>query len=122
MENRIKAHEKYMKYATAKKLSYSERAELATYHNEMLANFQHERLIHLIIMLFFVAVSLALICVLTLSIVEFGFAIELSAFYALVLIVIVLTIAYIRHYYFLENHIQALYKYTKFLMRPRLEF
>ena len=118
MEERIKAYEKYIRQAATKKLSRIERAELAAYHREMVTNFQHERLIHLLIMLFFVAVSLVIIGVLILSILEFGFAIELSAFYALVLIVIVLTIAYIRHYYFLENHIQALYDYTKMLRCP----
>ncbi|MBR3131429.1 hypothetical protein IKG31_02525 [Candidatus Saccharibacteria bacterium] len=118
MEERIKAYERYIEHAATRNLSRIERAELAAYHREMVANFQHERLIHLLIMLFFVAVSLVLIGVLTLSIVEFGFAIELSSFYALVLIVVILTIAYIRHYYFLENHIQALYDYTKILRRP----
>ena len=116
MEKRIKAYEKYIKSATAKKLSSAERAELIEYHREMLANFQHERLIHLIITLFFTAVSLAIIGILVWSILALGFVLEMSAFYLLVIIIVALTVAYIKHYYFLENHIQAFYDYTKLLM------
>jgi len=116
MEKRIKVYEKYLATETSKKLEDRERAKLAEYHREMLANFQHERLIHLLIMLFFVAVALVLIGILIWTIFTFGFAIELIAFYVLVIIVVALSIAYIRHYYFLENHIQALYDYTKILM------
>ena len=117
MEKRIKTYEKFIHLATSKPLTDKERAELAAYHSEMVANFQRERLIHLLIMLFFVALALALLSVLSILIVEKeGFVLELAFFYALVAIVFALTVAYIRHYYFLENHIQALYGYTKKLM------
>lgn len=116
MEKRIKAYEKYIKSLTARKLTVAERVELAEYHREMLANFQHERLIHLIITLFFSAVSLVISGILVWSILALGFVLEMIAFYLLVVIVVSLTVAYIRHYYFLENHIQALYDYTKKLM------
>ncbi len=116
MEKRIKAYEKYIKSLTARKMTVAERVELAEYHREMLTNFQRERLIHLIITLFFSAVSLAIIGVLVWSILALGFAVEMTAFYILVIIIISLTVAYIKHYYFLENHIQGLYDYTKKLM------
>ncbi|MBR5389174.1 hypothetical protein IK146_01275 [Candidatus Saccharibacteria bacterium] len=116
MEKRIKAYEKYIAKETSKDLSAKEREELIEYHREMVANFQRERIIHLLIMLFFVAVSLVLIGILVWTILELGFVLEMSAYYALVLIMVGLTIAYVRHYYFLENHVQALYDYTKILM------
>ena len=65
MEKRIRAYEKYIKQATSKKLNESERARLARYHFEMLENFQHERMIHLIVMLFFVFITIVFLFVTT---------------------------------------------------------
>ena len=113
MEKKIKAYEKVLEEKTSGKLGPIERVKVAEYHKEMVANFQHERLIHLIIMLFFVAVSLVLIGALAWNICEMGLMFEMVAFYFLTALVVVLTAFYIKHYYFLENHIQGLYKYTK---------
>ncbi len=108
MEAQIKSYEKFIKEAAK-----TPTKELAKYHDAMLKNFQHERLIHLIIMLFFVVLTLG---ALALSAVCSYYSLVITAsfpIYVLTIILIVLTCAYVKHYYFLENHIQALYPYSK---------
>ena len=115
MQDRIRTYEKFIE-----KASRTPNAHLANYHREMLANFQHERLIHLIITLFFSALAIISIVVVALitplvtaldhqTWLDFLF---LAPFYLLALILVVLSIAYVKHYYFLENHIEALYDYS----------
>ncbi len=65
--------------------------------------FQHERLIHLI-----VTVTFAILTVLSLL----GCVLEPQpAMFALTVLLLVLLIPYIRHYYILENGVQKLYTY-----------
>ena len=117
MENRIRKYEKFINEQLEKK---TKPKNLWQYHREMVADFQHERLVHLLIMLFFIAITLATIvlsCVLS-----FVTPIEcwyfLIPLYVLNLLLIVLSVAYVKHYYFLENHIQKLYDLTeKFLTK-----
>ena len=52
MEDKIREYEKFIEEKTSENLGPIERVKVAEYHKEMVANFQHERLIHLIIMLF----------------------------------------------------------------------
>lgn len=113
MENKIKQYEREIKAQTEKVTGLEECIRLSTYHQEMVANFQHERLIHLIIMLFFVIVSLGLIGGLMYSVCYFGLTAMMIPYYLLTLIVVILTFFYVKHYYFLENHVQELYEYTK---------
>lgn len=115
MEERIKEYEKYIAEKTSDKLGPIERMKVAEYHKEMVANFQHERLIHLIVTLFFSGIALVLLGFLGYDIAYYGFALELLPFYTLTAIVVILSACYVKHYYFLENHIQALYKYNKIL-------
>ena len=80
-----------------------------------IAFYQHERLIHLIVTFFF-ALFLLL---------EIFFAAMLPCEYALfsallVVIFFCMTVAYVFHYYFLENSVQELYKLRDELVR-RLE-
>ena len=110
MEKRIKSYEQYLK--TAEK---HPTRELLTYHQYMVANFQHERLVHLIIMLFFLALT-----ILALSAVIFLAAttkiqnwLDLLPSAAVAALLTIMSIAYVRHYYFLENHIQKLYDATR---------
>ena len=65
--------------------------------------FQHERLIHLIVTALF-----ALLTVATLITCLF---IENLGLYALIAMLLVLLIPYIRHYYILENGVQKLYTF-----------
>ena len=62
--------------------------------------FQHERLVHLLVTLFF---ALFLLISLYLSLKE-------SLFIIVVLILLVMLIFYVKHYFFLENSVQELYK------------
>lgn len=113
MEDKIREYEKFIKEKTSKKLGPIERVKLAEYHREMVTNFQHERLIHLIVMLFFAAVALILLSYLGFDLATNGFMLEMIPGYILTVIVTILSGFYVKHYYFLENHIQALYEYTK---------
>jgi len=63
---------------------------------------QHERLVHLLVMLF---VALVLLVVFVITLISPGMMIGL-----LLLILIVLTGFYIHHYYFLENTVQRWYR------------
>lgn len=115
MTDQILEYEKFIKKETSKKLDEKSLKRLAKIHRETVANFQHERLVHLSIMLFFIAVSLVLLTLLFLSFLNSVSGFEMLPFYVLVALAVVLTFFYVKHYYFLENHIQALYKYTKIL-------
>lgn len=65
--------------------------------------FQHERLVHLI-----VTVTFAILTILSIL---GTLVIEQPALFVLTLLLLVLLIPYIRHYYILENGVQKLYQY-----------
>jgi len=104
MEKRIKEYEKFIQEASTRPT-----LELRKYHQEMVTNFQHERLVHLIIMLFFITLTLGFILVFAWA---FAMNIINIALIIVTILMIVLSVAYVRHYYFLENHIQKLYDIT----------
>ena len=112
MEKRILAYEKFIKKATGSELSEKERERLARYHHETMESFQHERLCHLLVMLFFVLFSVVFILFASWVTINYGLLLEMLPLYVLVLILVILTGFYVKHYYFLENHIQKLYDYT----------
>ena len=65
--------------------------------------FQHERLVHLIVTITFAILTMLAIL---------GTLFEPQpALFALVVLLLVLLIPYIRHYYILENGVQKLYRY-----------
>ena len=110
MEKKLKEYKVFI----AKAAEHPERG-LVEYHREMVGNFQHERLAHLIIMLFFVFISL---CLIGLSIATRVLAPTwdiwwLTPLYAATVIVVVVTGFYVKHYYVLENGVQELYKYSE---------
>ena len=77
--------------------------------------FQHERLIHLV-----VTVTFAL---LTIIAIMGTLIVPQPALFALVLLLLVLLIPYIRHYYILENGVQKLYQYyDKFIMYLHINY
>ena len=65
--------------------------------------FQHERLVHLIVTITFAILTM-------LAILGTIYAPQ-PALFALVVLLLVLLIPYIRHYYILENGVQKLYRY-----------
>ncbi len=100
----------------------SEKAEAGAYSEEELAVlreqaliqikfFQHERLIHLI-----VTMTFALMTVMTLMGICSSGYLPLAA---LMVLLLVLLIPYIRHYYILENGTQTLYRYFDTLEKDR---
>jgi len=107
LENYIKEIEKASKNPTK---------ELIEYHKTMVQQFQHERLVHLIVtfffalflIIFFFAFIVASICLSG----EAGFWITTSIGIML-LMFFVTTLLYIRHYYQLENGTQKLEHITK---------
>ena len=117
MENMLREYEKYIAREAQRDLSATERAKLAEIHRESVANFQHERLIHLIVTLFFATLAILAVALAAFEICNAGFLAEMIPLYLLALILVVLSFFYVKHYYFLENHIQGLYKYTEELRR-----
>ncbi len=69
--------------------------------------FSHERLIHLLVTLFFALLGLIFI--------YFTFTLKLFLLLVITIIILVMLVFYIIHYYFLENTLLYLYKmYDKF--------
>jgi len=97
----LKEHENYVKKMLEKNLSRSELQSLLTHHNKQIQWMQHERLAHLIVMLF--------VCLFMLL--SLGFAVMNTSIATIVLtaFLLVLSVAYIIHYYRLENGMQRCY-------------
>ena len=74
--------------------------------------FQHERLVHLI-----VTVTFAILEMMALSLTILAFTPALAL---LTVLVMMLLIPYIRHYYILENETQKMYKQYDELLRKRI--
>lgn len=80
--------------------------ELLKFRAEMLKRiefYQHERLIHLIVTMSF-AVFFLLSLMMYFSVRQIGIML-------LAVLLLVMTVAYIKHYYFLENSVQKMYKF-----------
>lgn len=117
MEKHIAEHYQTISQRLAAAKSKTDLTELAHYHRTRVQEFQHERLIHLLVTFFFAGLFLASLA---------AFLATLAAFLAtaamgsamnyllglLALILFVLELAYIRHYYQLENGVQRLYELT----------
>lgn len=96
MKKYIKEYIKTIENKLDKKISYDDINEL----KDKINFFSHERLIHLLVMLFCLFVLIIFI------ILSFKNTILLIP----VIILIILNTFYILHYYFLENSVQYLYK------------
>ncbi len=72
-------------------------------HTQKIHDFQHERLAHLLVMILVALCTLACFLVI--------FITDKISIIPLALVLLVLLGFYIRHYYFLENKVQALYRY-----------
>lgn len=109
MEKRLKDYLQFMEDLKIEEFSEEESKAMA---NKMLVQiqfFQHERLIHLI-----VTVTFAILTVLSI----FAFlALEQIGLLALSILLLVLLVPYIRHYYILENGVQKLYTYYDKLVK-----
>jgi phosphoglycerol transferase MdoB-like AlkP superfamily enzyme len=97
----IKRHEHYLREQLDKKPDRQERAALLAYHDKQISRLQHERLAHLITMMF--------VCLFFLL--SFGFTLAnlILPFISITALLLVLSAAYILHYYRLENSVQRWY-------------
>ena len=103
MEKRLKDYLQFMEGLKIEGMSKEERMDMATKMLVQIQFFQHERLIHLI-----VTVTFALLTVLSI----FTFlALTQIGLLLLSILLLVLLVPYIRHYYILENGVQKLYTY-----------
>lgn len=101
----------------AESLSEHPTEESRAYHNAMVAQFQHERFIHLVVTMFFAlftilffAISIFLPFVVTPG--AWGTAMVMGCEGISAILVVVL-VFYIHHYYQLENGVQKLEEITK---------
>jgi hypothetical protein len=109
MDKKLKAYADFIKNAKPT-------PQIATYHDIMLRQFQHERLIHLIVTMFFALFMIIFLIFTTalfliLPATLWGNIITYSAA-AVTLVLIITTLFYTRHYYQLENTIQSLESLT----------
>ena len=97
----LKQHEAFVRAVLAGEYGEQPLDELAAFHHRQLAFLQQERLVHLLVTLFFAAFLLA----------SLGFALLHGTWTALALcaLLLVLESAYIVHYFRLENGVQRLY-------------
>ncbi|MEE9910822.1 MAG: hypothetical protein K4571_03775 [Deltaproteobacteria bacterium] len=97
----IKGHERYVSDLMGTNPGQEALCELLAYHDKQIAWMQHERLAHLITMMF--------VCLFFLM--AFGFTIVHFIIPCLLLtaLLLVLSAAYILHYYRLENGVQRWY-------------
>jgi hypothetical protein len=97
----MKRHEGYVKDVLEKNPDKEKLKELLAYHDKQIQWMQHERLVHLIVMLF--------VCLFTLL--SFGFTVIRTSTTSLILsaLLLILSVAYVIHYYQLENDVQKWY-------------
>jgi hypothetical protein len=121
MDKELKKYEKYISSEVThlQDMDKKEVSELYRYHMDRVRDFQHERLIHLNVTLFFGAVLLASV----ISYMVFSLSIASTTLYipifVLIIILFVVEVFYVRHYYFLENGVQRLYTHTKSFREPK---
>jgi len=110
MEN----HESYLREQLA--VAKEDRSETKTggdltglldYHRQQIGFMQHERLVHLLVMALTILVFLFSCAVL--------YILQSAAAALLWIILLVLSVFYVRHYYFLENTIQRWYRLSNSL-------
>lgn len=117
MTNDMKQHEAMIKQRLEQTLSSGELTQLAAFHARRIAEFQHERLVHLLVTMFFACLLFAATW-LFFAAVPAGLLLSVLTG-VLTLILFVLELFYIRHYYYLENGTQRLYRLTVAIEKRR---
>lgn len=117
MTNDMKQHEAMIKQRLEQTLSSGELVQLAAFHARRIAEFQHERLVHLLVTMFFACLLLAAVG-LFFAVIPAGLLLSVLMG-VLTLILFVLELFYIRHYYYLENGTQRLYRLTVAIEKRR---
>ena len=101
----MKRHERYVREIVEKTLNQEARRDLLAYHDQQIRWMQHERLVHLLIMLF--------VCLFALLSLGFVLLAPTLPFFILLALLIILSSAYIFHYYRLENGVQKWYELSR---------
>ena len=83
-------------------------------HKDKIAFMQHERIVHFLVTMMFAIVLTIFIC-------TFLFC-EKIALLLLIVMILVLLVFYIKHYYFLENTVQKMYKVYDEMLELRRKF
>lgn len=106
MKKRILTYRKYIDFLLASEKQYDWKY-IKQEHITQVAFFQHERLVHLIVTVTFAVLELLTVC----AYVIVGALDSTLSFPLLILalLIIVLLIPYIKHYYLLENEVQKMY-------------
>jgi hypothetical protein len=102
MEKRLKNYLKYIS-ELGEALTDEERAKIKAEMLVQIGFFQRERLIHLLVTITFAILLMMAVLV--------SLFVQTPALYILILLLLVLLIPYIKHYFVLENGVQRLYKY-----------
>lgn len=109
MKARITAYMKYIDALISENAPGTDWETVIAQHLIQLNFFMHERFIHLIVTITF---ALMEVVVLTLVVTQFSLFISL-----LFLLILVLLIPYVMHYYLLENSVQYMYKQYDALLK-----
>jgi hypothetical protein len=107
------SYQMYISRELTKNHSKSEWEQLLTFHKFTIKNYQHERLIHLIVTM---TVGLALLITVVTLMNSYSLSLGVVA-----VLLLLLFIPYIFHYYQLENRVQGLYPYGISLEEKVLE-
>lgn len=111
MTEYLKAYMKTVAGRLAECRSCRELDEILAEHKDKISFMQHERIVH-----FLVTMMFAVILTIFMSVLIFT---ENIAILLLVTIIIVLLGFYIKHYYFLENTVQRMYKVYDEILKKR---
>lgn len=94
--------------------SLRELDELISEHRDKIAFMQHERIVHFLVTMMFAVVLTIFMCAFIFS--------EKFALLLLVTMIIILLAFYIKHYYFLENTVQNMYKVYDNMLEKKKSF
>ncbi len=113
MEKRILQYAAYLEKISKEYYTDDERESLCKKVLIQIGFFQHERFIHLV-----VTVTFAILAVLAIFMCQVAPSIPM---FALALLIFVLLIPYIRHYFILENTVQKMYRYYDLIRGEKFE-
>ncbi len=111
MTKYLKDYIKYIKKILAKAENKTDWQAVLAEHRVKIGFFQHERLMHLLVTLFFGLLFILIgLIVLILIVFSEGLFTPIIMLLLLELLLLIVLISYIFHYFFLENGVQELYR------------
>jgi hypothetical protein len=123
MDKKLAAHHRYIedKIKVLRSKPDSKLLDsVIAYHENMVKNFQHERLVHLIVTFFFIPITLALLFLdiaMILGDYDHTLVAPITCLSLIVTLLATTDVFYVRHYYRLENGTEKLYNLTKELYK-----